>query len=271
MKTKIVLITGATDGIGKQTACELLLKDADVIIHGRSETKARNTADELKSLTGRADVKYLFGDLSSLKEVEAIAQQCKDICDKLDVLINNAGVYFHERELSADGFELTFAVNHLAHFYLTNLLLPILKNTSAPRVVTVSSVAHSRAKFDIDDLNAEKFFSGYNAYAVSKLCNVLFAYELAEREKNFGLLSNALHPGVITTKLLQKGFNMSGASLKDGAATSVYLASSIEVEGITGKYFSASKETQSSVLSRDRNLQKQLWEASENMCGMKDV
>lgn len=268
MKNKTVLITGATDGIGKQTAYELLLKDADVIIHGRSESKSRNTADELKSLTGKTEVKFVFGDLSSLKEVESIATQLNSMNDKLDVLINNAGVYFHDRELSADGYELTFAVNHLSHFYLTNLLLKNLKNVQSPRVITISSIAHARAKFDINDLNAEKYFSGYNAYAVSKLCNILFAFELAVREKNCGLLSNSLHPGVITTKLLQKGFNMSGASLKDGAATSIYLASSDEVEGVTGKYFSSSKETASSILSRDRELQSQLWSISEQKCGL---
>lgn len=268
MKNKIVLITGATDGIGKQTACELLLKGFDVVIHARSEAKAKHAAVELRSQTGTDNVNFVYGDLSSLNQVREISKQFNQISDKLDVLINNAGVYFHERELSEDGFEMTFAVNHLAHFLLTNLLLPNLKKAASARVITVSSIAHARAKFDVKDLNAEKYFSGYNAYAVSKLCNVFFANELADREKDSGLLSNSLHPGVITTKLLQKGFNMNGASLSDGAATSVFLASSPEAEGVTGKYFSACKETHSSSLSRDNELQKQLWIESEKFCGL---
>jgi NAD(P)-dependent dehydrogenase (short-subunit alcohol dehydrogenase family) len=155
----------------------------------------------------------------------------------VDVLINNAGVFMKNRVLSEDGFEMTFAVNHLAHFLLTGLLLPQLKKSSAARIITVSSAAHSNAALDFENLNAERRFDAHGAYALSNLANVLFSKELAVRLEGSGITSNALHPGVISTKMLRKAFGMSGAGVKEGAATSVYLASSPAVEGVTGKYF----------------------------------
>lgn len=163
---------------------------------------------------------------------------------------------------------MTFAVNHLAHFLLTNLLMDALRNGTPARVVTVSSVAHTRGSIDLQNLNTKQAYSPYGAYAASKLANVLFSNALAGRTKSDGITSNALHPGVIATKLLKAGFNMAGASVRQGAETSVYLATSPEVAALTGKYFADCKESSSSALSRDRALQDELWSESLRLTGL---
>ena len=268
MKNKTVLVTGSTDGIGKQTALELAQQGAQVIVHGRSADKARTVRDDIRRATGNDRVAYAVADLASLVDVRSLAQHVLMDYDRLDVLINNAGTFMQERTLSPDGYELTLAINHLAPFLLTNLLLDRLQASAPARVITVSSVAHNRVRVDFDNLNGEKSFGGYAAYALSKLANVLFAYELAERVKAAGVTSNALHPGVITTKLLASGFNTTGSSLAEGAATSVYLASSPDVHGVTGQYFDKCRAVASSPLSHDRGLQQQLWQISEQLTGL---
>jgi len=268
MQNKIVLITGSTDGIGRQTALSLESLGAKVIIHGRNKTKCLDTIKWLKTKSQLAEVDYLIADLSSLEEVRQMAKEFDRRYQKLDVLINNAGVYMHEKVLSKDGYEMTFAVNHLAHFLLTNLLLPKLMNSESARIINVSSIAHTRASMDFNNLNSEIYFDGYYTYSLSKLANVLFTYELAERLAGTNVTVNALHPGVISTKLLQSGFNISGSGLNEGAATSVYLASSPEIEGITGKYFIKSAESTSSPLSYAKEYQKKLWDASERLVGL---
>ncbi|MGE5757411.1 MAG: SDR family NAD(P)-dependent oxidoreductase, partial [Sideroxydans sp.] len=180
-------------------------------------------------------------------------------------LINNAGVYLSERETSRDGFEMTLAVNHLAHFLLTNLLLPLLKKSAAPRVVTVSSIAHTSGRIDFDDMNSERGYNGYHAYANSKLANALFAYELARREP--WLTSNSLHPGLIGTKLLHAGFSMPGASVESGARTPVYLATSAEVAKVSGKYFVDCSMAAPSPQAHDAQLAQRLWAWSEQAVG----
>ncbi|PJA97424.1 MAG: short-chain dehydrogenase [Ignavibacteriales bacterium CG_4_9_14_3_um_filter_34_10] len=265
---KIFLITGSTDGIGKQTACELAKTNDTVIIHGRDKKKCLSTIKWIKSKVKDAQLDFVTADLSSLDDIRKMAAEISTKFSKLDVLINNAGVYKHERELSQHGFEMTFAINHLAHFLLTNLLLPLLKNSDSARIINVSSIAHTRASMDFSNLNSENYFDGYYTYSLSKLANVLFTYELAERLSGNKITVNALHPGVISTKLLQSGFNIAGSSLKEGAATSVYLATSAEVEGVTGKYFIKSAESQSSPLSYSKEYQKKLWEASEKLVGL---
>lgn len=269
MTNKIILITGSTDGIGRQTACELVKMGAKVIIHGRNKDKCLAAIDWIKTKIKNSELDYLIADFSSLEEVRNLANEFLKKYDKLDVLINNAGVYMHEKVLSKDRFEMTFAVNHLSHFLLTNLLLPALKKSDAARIINVSSIAHTRAVIDFSNLNSEHYFDGYYTYSLSKLANILFTYELAERLIGTKITVNALHPGVISTKLLQTGFNISGASLKEGAATSVYLASSPEVEGVTGKYFIKSAESPSSPLSYSKEYQKKLWEVSEKFVGLK--
>ena len=268
MKNKIVLITGATDGIGKQTAIELAKKNASVILHGRSLELLSQTKEEIFRISGNNHLDILNADLSSLNQVRNAGEEIKTKYERLDGLINNAGVYMKSRKLTENGFETTFAVNHLAHFLLTNLLLELLEQSTSSRIINVSSVAHTRARLDFDNLNGEKFFEAYNAYAVSKLVNVLFSYKLAGQLDNTNVSVNALHPGAIGTKLLRAGFGIGGGSVKDGAATSVYLASSPEVENVTGKYFVRMKDTPSSALSYDTELQDKLWDISSEMVGM---
>lgn len=203
-----------------------------------------------------------------MAEVRRLADDVSAQVDRLDVLVNNAGVFLHERVLTNDGFESTFAVNHLATFLLTHLLLPKLELSTQGRIVTVSSIAHSRGKLDFSDLQSERYFHGYTAYATSKLANVLFAYEMARRLSKSRVTSNALHPGVISTKLLKSGFGTTGASLVQGAATSVKLAVDPALDSVSGKYFADEREQASSATSHDRQLQTRLYDISAELLGI---
>lgn len=268
MDQRVILVTGATDGIGRQTALELLRRGAYVFVHGRNAAKASKVAEELAKESGSAAVTPVFADLSSMAEVRRLAKDLDGSIERLDVLINNAGVFLHERQTTVDGHEVTFAVNHLAPFLLTHLLLPKLRRSEQGRIVTVSSIAHSRGRIDFDDLKSEKYFHGYTAYATSKLANVLFAYDMARRLKNSPMTSNALHPGVITTKLLKTGFGTTGASLARGAATSVKVAMDPALQTTTGKYFADEREQTSSSTSHDLQLQQRLYEVSCELVGV---
>ncbi len=268
MDQRVILVTGATDGIGRQTALELLRRGARVIVHGRNRAKTLQVVDELTRETGSASVSPVFADLSSMAEVRRLADNVSAQVDRLDVLVNNAGVFLHERVLTNDGFESTFAVNHLATFLLTHLLLPKLELSTQGRIVTVSSIAHSRGKLDFSDLQSERYFHGYTAYATSKLANVLFAYEMARRLSKSRVTSNALHPGVISTKLLKSGFGTTGASLVQGAATSVKLAVDPALDSVSGKYFADEREQASSATSHDRQLQTRLYDISAELLGI---
>lgn len=262
------LITGATDGIGKQTATELAERGFHVLVHGRSAASATKACDDIRSKVRTPHLQALHADLASLSEVRRLAHDVRRIAPALKVLVNNAGVYMNSFEQSVEGFELTFAVNHLAHFLLTNLLLDQLRAAGTARVIHVSSVAHMRGTFDLDTINDASAFSPYRSYAASKLANVLFSNALARRTYTDGITSNALHPGVITTKLLKAGFNMSGTSVVRGAETSVFLATSPLVNGITGRYFADAREASPSALSRDEAFQERLWKRSVAWTGL---
>ncbi|MFH0735743.1 MAG: SDR family oxidoreductase [bacterium] len=266
---KIILITGSTDGIGKTTAKLLAKNDNKIIIHGRNEEKCVNTVNEIIKAAGNKNIEYVIGDFASLNSVKKMADDVLNKYPYINVLINNAGIYAKNKVLTVDGFESTFAVNHLAPFLLTGLLLPLLKKGSPSRIINVSSAAHKRAKLDINDLNLTKSFEHYFAYANSKLANVLFSNYLAEKVKNKNITVNSLHPGVIGTKLLKEGFGMKGAGLEEGAATSVYLAESEEINSISGKYFIDKTEVPSSNVSYKKELQQKLWEISEKYTGIK--
>jgi NAD(P)-dependent dehydrogenase (short-subunit alcohol dehydrogenase family) len=258
----MILVTGATDGIGLETATELAGRGHQLIVHGRTAEKAQRARDTIQHATRGAVLHAAHADLSDLAQVARMAQDLASRLPQLDVLINNAGVYMTERKLSRDGFEMTLAVNHLAHFLLTHLLLPLLKKSPEPRAVTVSSMVHGSGRIKFDDMNGERHFDGYQAYANSKLANALFATELARREP--WLSSNFLHPGVINTKLLHAAFSMAGASVAEGARTSVYLATTPDVRGITGKYFDRCATVAPSPQTMNRQLAQQLWRWSED-------
>lgn len=252
-----ILVTGATDGIGLATARALRRQGAELLVHGRSPPKVQAVAAELGAWP-------LVADLSSLAEVRRLAREAA-ARGPLDVVLNNAGVFAKTRQLTVDGHELSFGVNHLAHFLLTNLLLDALRDGG--RVVTVSSIAHSQGQIHWDDLTLARNFSGYTAYAQSKLANVLFANALAPRVASRGITSNSLHPGVINTRLLREGFGASGAPVESGARTSVQLALSPELAGITGRYFKDAVEVPASPRATDPAAAERLWTLSAALVG----
>lgn len=262
-KFRMILITGATDGIGLETAKELARRGHPLVLHGRNEQRIAAARAAVLEVAPSAEVETACADLSELRAVAGMARELRDRLPRLDVVVNNAGVYMRQRKLSADGAEMTMAVNHLSHFLLTLLLLPMLKRSGDPRVVTVSSIAHMSGHIDFDNLNSEHSFDAYQTYANSKLANALFTFELARREPR--VAANCLHPGVIDTKLLHAGFDMAGASVAEGARTSVYLASAPEVTGVTGKYFDHCTAVSPSPLALDHQTASKLWEWSENI------
>jgi NAD(P)-dependent dehydrogenase (short-subunit alcohol dehydrogenase family) len=200
-----------------------------------------------------------------MSEVVLLAAQAGERAPSLDVLINNAGVYEHQRRLTADGLELTMAVNHFAPFLLTHHLLGALSRAPRGRIVTVSSTAHQSGRLDLDDLTFARRYDGYAAYAASKLANVLFTVELAKRLEDSAVTANCLHPGVIATKLLRSGFGMGGAPVEQGARTSVYLATSPEIESVSGRYYVDCRPATPSRTARDEALAARLWQESERL------
>lgn len=267
----MILVTGGTDGIGLATCRSLFMLGHRILLHGRNENKANLAIEQilrplnLKVGSAHSQLMPVWGDLSEMSQVVALAHQVQQLAPDLSVLINNAGVYMKDRILTKDGFEMTFAVNQLAVYLLTQHLLPTLKKQKKGRVVTVSSIAHSKGHLDFDNLNSEKHFDSYDAYSASKLMNVLFTRCLAALNKGTGLTANCLHPGVIHTKLLRAGFNIQGDLAENGCLTSVYLATSPEVELVTGKYFVNCKETIASRLGQDDKLAVQCWTKLEEI------
>jgi NAD(P)-dependent dehydrogenase (short-subunit alcohol dehydrogenase family) len=261
---RVVLVTGATAGIGLATAAELARRGARVLVHGRTPAKTKAALNALERDTGSSDMVPISGDLSSLSQTYDVASQVLAAERRLDVLINNAGVFMQRREVTADGMETTFQVNHLACFLLTHLLLDRLRESAPARVVVVSSNTHRGADITWDNLQGERSYDGYSAYARSKLCNVLFTNALARRLAGSGVTANALHPGVINTNLMRAGWGGdSGGNLAAGARTPVYLADSDAVAGTTGVYFVDERPAPSSLRSLDEAVQERLWEVSE--------
>lgn len=258
-----VLVTGATDGIGRETARQLLEKGMRVFVHGRTLEKARSAIEGLQRGIPSSQAEPVFADLANMHEVLALAEQVRRKTPALDVLINNAGIYEPKRVLTVDGFELTLAVNHFAHFLLTHELLGLLKAAPQGRIITVSSIAHRGGRLDLDDLTFARRYSGYETYCASKLANILFTVALARRLAGTSVTANSLHPGVISTKLLHKGFGPGGAPVREGARTCVYLATAKEVKDISGAYFEQGRQATPSRLARDERLAEALWEKSE--------
>jgi len=279
MDGKVCLITGATSGIGKATAMGLANMGASVVMVGRDRGRGEAALAEVKEGSANASVDLLLADLSSQEDIRRLAGEFKEAHPRLDVLINNAGVIRSKRVASADGIEMTFAINHLAHFLLTNLLLDLLRATAPSRIVNVSSGEQRNGTIDFDDLQGEKGYKTAKAYGQSKLANVLFTYELARRLEGTGVSANCLHPGAgVRTNL---GSGVSGVfgftvraltplmkSPEKGAETSIYLASSAEVEGLSGGYFVKKAEARSSDESHDERIARRLWEASAELTNL---
>lgn len=264
METKTILITGATDGIGKQTALELAKMGHEIIVHGRDKIRGDKVTADIKNSSLNEKVHYINADFTKFNQIKEFAIEVKNRFSNLDVLLNNAGVFENDRIILPNGLERTFMINHMAPFTLTNLLMDLIKNTKDSRIINVSSIAQA-GTMDFDNLNGEKYFDAYNAYALSKLENVLFTYKLHRDLKKDGPTINCLHPGVISTKLLHAGWGIGGGSLTQGASTSIYLANSVEVEDISGKYFVNSQQRKSSAISYDLKIQDRLWEISKEI------
>ncbi len=280
MSGKVCLVTGATSGIGRVTARELAQMDATVVAVGRNRQKGEETVAEIKRRSANDKVEFMQADLSSQESIRDLARTFTDKYDQLQVLVNNAGGVFSKRETTVDGLEMTFALDHLAYFLLTTLLLPVLERSAPARIINVSSGAQGTGKIDFDDLQGAKRYSGWRAYSQAKLANVLFTYELARRLQGTGVTANCLHPGFVATGFAQ---NNSGAlqalikagqvfaiSPEKGAETSVFLASSPLVEGVSGKYFANKKEKKSAKQSYDESAARRLWDVSAQLTGTKD-
>ncbi len=274
---RVVAITGATSGIGRATAEALARMGARVLACGRNPDKLRAAVSEIRCVTGNDDVEGLVADLASLAEVRFLASEIRERTDRLHVLINNAGLAMGHRAVSADGFELTFAVNHLAPFLLTTELLDLLRASAPARVITVSSAVHAALRhMDLDDLRGETDYAWMEAYKRSKLANVLFTRGLSGRLQSTGVTANCLHPGVIATGfggslagILKRGWELMKLFLPGpevGARTSIYLASAFEVAEVTGQYFDNCRVAAPGKLALDDDLAERLWRVSERAC-----
>ncbi len=275
---RVCLLTGATLGIGRAAAEALAPMGLDLVLVARDRTRLEALAAELRARTPEAKVGVLAGDLSRMSEVRRIAAEFRARHDRLHLLLNNAGALFARRELTPEGRERTFALNHLAYFVLTQQLLPLLRASAPSRIVNVSSDAHLGARIDFDDLDyARGRYRPFVAYGRSKLMNILFTRELARRLQGTGVTVNAMHPGFVRTGFAQNNAGPLAAVVKlgqlfartpeKGAETLVYLATSAEVEGVTGKYFHDSRERRSSEAAQDLEAARRLWEVSAQLAG----
>lgn len=280
MKDKICIVTGANSGIGKITALALAKKGATVVLICRNEVKGKIAQEEIMKQSENENIDLLLCDFSSQTQIRKVASAFNNKYSKLDILVNNAGLMLgKERQVSEDGIEMTFAINHLGYFLLTNLLLDSLKNAEKARIVSVSSYAHYFSKPDFDNLQLEKAYKPLKAYAISKLANILFTFELAKKLKDTNITVNCLHPGGVATnfandstkffKFLFKIGKPLLISAEKGAETSIYLATSPEVENITGKYFEKKKVKKPSKFALEEANWEKMWEISEKLCELK--
>jgi NAD(P)-dependent dehydrogenase (short-subunit alcohol dehydrogenase family) len=275
IKGKTCLITGATQGIGLASAIGIARAGAQTVMVARSPERGAAAVEMVKAKSGNPEVSLLIADLSSQESIRKLAAEFKAKHDRLHVLLNNAGGVFVKRSLTVDGIEMTFAVNHLAYFLLTELLLDLIRASAPARIIDVSSAAHGGGHIDFDDLQHEKRWAYFKAYADSKLANILFTRELARRLEGTGVTVNCLHPGVVTTGFGKNNPGLPRAlitiagpfmlSPEKGARTSVYLATSPEVEGVTGKYFDKCKVVSSNKQSYDTGVAARLWDISEKL------
>ena len=281
MDNKVCLVTGANAGIGFETAKSLCEKGATTVLICRSEEKAKKAIAEIKKEVPAAKTDYAVADLSSQKQVREMAEKVKGRYDKIDVLINNAGSWFSDFQLTEDKIERQWAINHISPFLLTHLLLPSLQKAEDPRIINVSSDSHFHGKIHFDDVNLSNKYHGLRAYAQSKLANILFTFEFNRRSPYKHIAINAVQPGLVKTDiglkhtisfhgLMWRLRRLTGVSPEKGAATSIYLASSEEVKGISGKYWDKCKPKDPSKRATNQEDAARLWELSKEMCGIRN-
>ena len=278
MEGKLCVVTGATDGIGRVTARALAERGAEVVLVGRNAAKGVEVCKAIHRAARNSRVRFEQADLSSQDEIRALAERLAEGGAPIDVLVNNVGAMFTRRRESADGLEMTFALNHLGYFLLTGLLLDSLKASSAGRIVNVASEAHRSGQMDLEDPQGARRYRGWPAYAQSKLANILFTYRLAALLEGTTVTANCLHPGFVASRFGQNNgwlfstflkclMRLSAIDVEAGARTSVHVAASADVEGVSGRYFDKSREATSSLASRDEETAKRLWEMSEELTG----
>ncbi len=281
MKGKLCVITGANAGIGYETALGLAKMETDLVIISKNESRVKTTIDKIKTESGHKNVEGIVADLSSQKEIKKGAKEILDKYTKIDVLINNAGTWYSNLTYTDENIEMQFAVNHLAYFYLTHLLLPALANSDDPRIINVGSDSHFSGKIHFNDINLTKKYHGLRAYSQSKLANILFTYEFNRRNPLKKISINCLQPGLVKTNiglkhtvalhgLAWKLRRLRGITPAEGAETSIYLASSDDVKGISGKYWDKSKMKKSSKRSYIKEDAQRLWLLSEKLCDIDD-
>lgn len=267
-----VLITGSTDGVGRMVAKRFAAAGARVLLHGRSERKGRETLDEIRRDAPRSQAEFYRADFSSLQEVRRLAHDVTAAHDRLHILINNAGIGFgppgSRREISRDGHELRFAVNYLAPFLLTHLLLPTLRRSAPSRIVNVASLA--QAPIDFDDVMLTRRYDGRQAYAQSKLALVMFTFDLAEALQGTGVAVNAIHPATLmSTAMVKEAGLRPQSTVEEGAEAIFYLAASPEVEGVSGKFFDGTRETRAHPVAYDRRERRRLRELTLDLTGLR--
>ncbi len=278
MKDKVVVITGATSGIGEVAADRLAQKGARIVFVARDHERGEATRKHLRAIAGHTDHTVHYADLSKISEMKRVAQEIADSEPQIDVLINNAGALFNSRQVNADGLEMTFAVNHMAYFVMTNLLLDRLIATPGARIVSTASDAHKGAKLNFDDLQSEKSYSGFGVYGRSKLMNILFTRELARRIAGTGVTANCLHPGFVGTRFGDASGGLMSGLIKiaknfaltpeQGAQTIIYLASSPAAEGKSGGYYAKSKLATPTKEAQNDSDAKRLWDVSAKISGV---
>jgi len=272
------VVTGATSGIGEETALGLAREGARVFVVGRSPERGQSAVTRIRAQAANEAVEFLQADLACLAEVRRLADEVLERCPRLDVLVNNAGVVNLRRTTTVDGFEAMFAVNHLAYFLLTHLLLDRLRESAPARIVNVASDAHRFGTLDIGDLQGERSYSALRSYGKSKFANIVFTAELARRLEGSGVTANCLHPGAVATRLGKNngwlGRNLTGLlkpfflTPAQGARTSLYVATAPELEGVSGRYFAKSREAEPVPATQDLELGRRLWEKSAALCGL---
>jgi NAD(P)-dependent dehydrogenase (short-subunit alcohol dehydrogenase family) len=279
MGGKTVLITGGTSGIGKATAVALAAMGANVVVVGRNPERGGAAVEEIKAQSHSGSVELMLADLSVQAQLRRLAKEFLRRHDRLDMLANNAGLVQSKRTETPDGIETTLAINHLAPFLLTNLLIERLEQSAPSRVITVSSEAQRWGNMDFEDMQSRRKYRGFPVYGMTKLANIMFTYELAERLDGTGVSANCLHPGSVDTNfgknnrdamaLFFRTFKLFMRSPEQGADTLIWLSSSFEVDGVSGKYFSDRKEIEAKKVAYDPAARRRLWEISEDLTGVK--